>query len=123
MVYLTTVTGETIEVKDWNIQTDYITKMRCEINKIQSIVMEGFEAYLRLFENVKGVNCSFEITSKIILLGKVGNTVARIDLNLQSGKVEYQKLPLQIAYNGKPLNPTMWKKGVFSIPKIYSVNN
>lgn len=119
MFYVTTPTQKMVKVDNWNDCPEPILKAYFQLNNKECIVMEGFDSYIRTFEKVKGVNVKFETISKIILFGKFGHLVSRIDIDLQNGSIAKLITKEELAYNNKPLNPVFWKLGVKSKPKIY----
>ena len=122
MLYFTTPFGESIEVKDWNDYNGIVSRMSCQINEKECIVLEGFEAYLRIKEEIRGVISPVSGTSKVILYGKCKDKVVEVTLDLIHNKISQEVKPFNKAYNNKPLNSLLWKRGVLSNPRVYKSN-
>lgn len=119
MLYIKTVKGHNIRTDDWLSINEPIAELSVQINEKEFLVLEGFEAYLRIKEEVCGVNNSLKGTSKIILFGKKENKVAKITLDLITSKISQEIIPIDKAYQNKPLNPSLWKKGLLYHPRVY----
>lgn len=119
MMKFKTIKGQIIKTDDWFSFDETITEMSIQINENEYLVLEGFEAYLRLIEEFKGVNTFIKGKSKVILFGKKGNKVAKITLDLIHSKTSQEIVPIETAYQNKPLNPSLWKKGLLYHPRVY----
>jgi hypothetical protein len=119
MLEFITRTGKIIKTDDWLSFDEQIVEMSIQVNEKESIVLEGFEAYLRIKEEVKGVNSSINGTVAIILFGKYGDKVAKVTLDLIHSKISQEVVPITKAYQNKPLNPSLWKKGLLFHPNVY----
>jgi len=119
MMEFKTIKGQIIKTDDWFSFNETIKEMSIQINEKEWIILEGFEAYLRIKEEFQGVNTAIKGQSKIILLGKKGNKVAKITLDLIHSKISQEIVPFDKAYQNKPLNPSLWKKGLLYHPRVY----
>ena len=119
MMEFKTLKGMTIKTDDWFSFNETIKEMSIQINEKEWIILEGFEAYLRIKEEFQGVNTAIKGQSKIILFGKKGNKVAKITLDLIHSEKSQEIVPFDKAYQNKPLNPSLWKKGLLFHPGVY----
>ena len=119
MLYVTTLEGKVIELKNWNDYNLPILNMQFQINEKERIVFEGYEAYLRLKENVKAVFHKGEGVSKILLCGKIGNMTHVIEIDCVKLTMTKKILPFDEVYQGKAVDISLWKKGCLDNPKIY----
>jgi hypothetical protein len=119
MLEFKTLKGQILKTDDWFSFNETITEMSIQINENEYLVLEGFEAYLRIKEEVCGVNNSLKGTTKIILFGKKGNKAVMITLDLITSKISQETIPIDTAYQNKPLNPSLWKKGLLYHPRVY----
>ena len=119
MLFLTNIEGKTQKVTDWKSYTGTVMSMSFQINKSQKIVMKGFSEYLRMREELGGVFHNIRGTGAIILLGRAGNKVIKVTIDLLHNKVTQEEKDYSRAYNNKPLNSIYWKKGVLCNPKVF----
>jgi len=120
MLYITTLEGKVIELKNWNDYNLPILNMQFQINEKDKIVLEGFEAYLRLKENIKAVFHKGEGVSKIFLCGKISQEeVFVVIIDCIKGTVAKKILPFDEVYQGKAVDISLWKKGCLDNPKIF----
>jgi len=103
----------------WEDFPEPITSMEFQVTDNKTIVFEGFEKYIRVKEMYKGVNCSVEGMSKILLLGECDSQVAVVEINCKTGEVKQTIKRKGVEYNNKPLNKTFWKKGIKGVPKVF----
>lgn len=107
------------EVMNWKNIPEPIEQMEYKITHKQSIIFEGFDAYLRLKEMYKGVNCNIKGMSKKILFGRTKNEIAIIEINCKTGEIKQYTKKRGQEYNNRPLNENLWKQGIKGIPRIY----
>lgn len=119
MIYFTKLNGDVVQVDNWNDFNEPILQMGIPLNSEQIIVMEGFEAYLRLKEEVQGVFRNFHGVSKILLFGKRKDKVAVVILDCIKHTISQDIRPINQAYQNKPLTSHLWKQGVVGNSKIY----
>jgi hypothetical protein len=119
MLYVTTLEGKVIELKNWEDYNLPILNMQFQINEKERIVLEGFEAYLRLKENMKGVFHKISGVSKILLCGKIGNNVNAIEIDCIKLTMTKKILPFDEVYQGKAVDISLWKTGCLDNPRIY----
>lgn len=123
MLYVTTLEGKLLELKNWNDYNLPILNMQFQINEKERIVLEGYEAYLRLKENVKAVFHKAEGVSKFLLCGKISQEeVFVVTIDCIKGTVTKKILPFDEVYQGKAVDISLWKKGCLDSPKIYTIN-
>ena len=71
----------------------------------------GFDRYLRLKENVEGLNAPIKGISKIILLGQIGEVCTKVTIDLINGAYKKEEnVPLENIYE-QPVNDDLWKRG------------
>jgi len=105
---------------EWNDFPEPIDRMEYKISPTKCIVFEGFEKYIRIKENVTGVNIKLNKVAKVILMGQSFGSVAIISLDLKTGELAQQERKLGFEYENKPINPLLWKKGIGGQAKIYT---
>jgi len=108
------------DVTKWQDFPEPIDRMEYKISSTKYIVFEGFEKYIRIKENVTGVNVKLNEVTKVILMGESFGSVAIISVDLKTGKMVQEKKKLGCEYNEKPVNPMLWKKGLGGIAKLYT---
>jgi dsRNA-specific ribonuclease len=119
MLYFKLLNGQTIKTDDWFSFNETITEMSVQINENEYLVLEGFEAYCRLINKGKILNRPIQGIIGYVLFGKKGKTVVKITLDLIHSKISQETIPIDKAYQNKPLNPSLWKKGLLYHPKVY----
>ena len=107
------------DITKWQNFPEPIDKMEYKINETLSIVMEGFDSYLRIKEMYKGVNCSIEGTSKIFLFGRALIKTAVVEIDIKKGTIENYIVPQGKEYDGRLQAESFWKKGLGGVSKIY----
>jgi len=69
-----------------------------------NINFSGFERYLRLKENVEGLNAPIKGVSKIILLGQMGEVCTKVTIDLINGAYKKEEnVPFENIYE-QPIN-------------------
>ena len=103
----------------WDDLPEPIDHMGFKINEARSIVMEGFDSYLRIQEMYKGVNCNVEGVSKVFLFGRALGKTAVVEINIKKGTISNYIVPKGREYDGKLQAEGHWKKGLGGVSKIY----
>jgi hypothetical protein len=111
--------NERVKVKEWVDINEPIKALMCTLTETEEIVFEGFQSYLRIIEEVRGVINAFKGITKVILYGEINNKLTTVILDFQKKQISQEIRYKEFAYNGKPLNPSLWKEGVSSTPRIY----
>ena len=121
-MYIQTADDKLEQINEWDEINQPIKRLIYSTTKEHDIVMEGFESYLKLKENVYGVNVKIDMISKVLLMGKHGDTVAVITLDYQNGKITKEIKAFGEEYNGKAINQKFWKTGIRGTPSIIMNN-
>lgn len=122
MIFYKNQQGERKLIENWQDINEPIYQLIQPLNDKLELVMEGFGSYMRVIEEVQGVTKSFKAITKIILYGRFLNQVAMVVFDIKSQCYYQDCVPIFQAYNKKPLNPSLWKQGVSSTPRIYEVD-
>ena len=110
------ISEEQREFKDF---PEPIELMEYKLTERTTLVFEGFDKYIRLKENVMGVNTSLNEVTKVILMGASGKKVVTITIDTKTGEFKQELKMLGKELNDAPINPTLWKKGVGGRANLY----
>lgn len=112
--------GEILKGGGWNTLPDTpISKIALEISG-HKIIMQDYESYNHLIEKAFNVIGGSTQVRAIYLMGRKGDDVQVIKVNLIDNSIITGSAPHSQEYNGRP--STGWKFGVCNLTPQYFIN-
>jgi len=113
------VDGEIVQNVPWlSLPNEPIKKLKYVFND-KSIILEDYESYNHLVEKVYNLMMGNTFIRAVYLLGKRGEEVQGIKINLLDESVIEYTAPYTQEYNGRP--STGWKSGVLDLKPSYKI--
>ena len=114
--------GEIIQNVPWlSLPNEPIKKLKYVFND-KTIILEDYESYNHLVKiayDFMGGNTTIKTVKAIYLMGRKGEEVQGINLNLMDGTITEYTAPYTQEYNGRP--STGWKLGVLDLTPQYKI--